>query len=91
MDASFLMMEGREHPMHVGGLQLYQPPEDAGPDFARQVYDYLLAHTEIRPLYRSRPAFPVGSLGQVRMALDPECGTRLPRALVGAAAPGPDP
>jgi len=72
MDASFLMMEGREHPMHVGGLQLYQPPEDAGPDFARQVYDYLLAHTEIRPLYRSRPASPVGSLGQIRMAIEPE-------------------
>ncbi|HEY5857424.1 MAG TPA: wax ester/triacylglycerol synthase family O-acyltransferase [Aldersonia sp.] len=72
MDSAFLMMEGREHPMHVGGLQLYEPPEDAGPDYARQVYDYLLAHTETRPLYRSRPAFPVGSLGQIRMVVDPE-------------------
>ena len=72
LDSAFLIMEGREHPMHVGGLQLYEPPADAGPDFARRVYDYLLAHTEIRPLYRSRPAFPVGSLGQVRMVVDPE-------------------
>ena len=72
LDSSFLMMEGREHPMHVGGLQLYEPPEDAGPDFARQVYENLLAQTEIRPLYRSRLASPVGSLGQIRMVLDPE-------------------
>jgi len=28
-DAMFLMVESREHPMHVGSLQLFQPPEDA--------------------------------------------------------------
>jgi len=33
MDAMFLMMEAREKPAHVGGMQLFQPPEGADPDF----------------------------------------------------------
>ena len=32
-DSMFLLAESREHPMHVGGLQLFTPPKDAGPDF----------------------------------------------------------
>ncbi|PZS28851.1 MAG: hypothetical protein DLM58_16415, partial [Pseudonocardiales bacterium] len=28
-DSMFLMIESREHPMHVGSLQLFQPPEGA--------------------------------------------------------------
>ena len=26
-DSMFLLAESREHPMHVGGLQLFEPPE----------------------------------------------------------------
>lgn len=35
IDAVFLLAESREHPMHVGSLQLFEAPEAAGPDFAR--------------------------------------------------------
>jgi hypothetical protein len=28
-DALFLLAESREHPMHVGGLQLFVPPDGA--------------------------------------------------------------
>ena len=31
VDSMFLLGESREHPMHVAGLQLFEPPEDAGP------------------------------------------------------------
>lgn len=34
VDAVFLLAESREQPMHVGSLQLFEPPEDAGADFA---------------------------------------------------------
>lgn len=36
-DSMFLLTESREHPMHVGGLPLFEPPEDAGPEFVREI------------------------------------------------------
>jgi WS/DGAT/MGAT family acyltransferase len=56
-DAVFLIGESREHPMHVGSLQLFEPPEGAGPEFARDSYHAMLACTDVQPLYRKRPAF----------------------------------
>ena len=37
--AAFLYAESRTQPMHVGGLQLFEKPEGAGRDYARQMYD----------------------------------------------------
>ncbi len=56
-DSMFLVGESREHPMHVGALQLYQPPEDSGPDFVRESYEAMLAQTDVQPLFRQHPAF----------------------------------
>jgi diacylglycerol O-acyltransferase len=64
-DSMFLMAESREHPMHVAGLQLLIPPEDAGPNFARDMVDGFRELEYVAPLYRKRPADPVGSLGNV--------------------------
>lgn len=33
LDSLFLSAETREHPLHVGALQLFIPPADAGPTF----------------------------------------------------------
>ena len=63
-DSMFLLAESREHPMHVGGLQLFQPPDGAGPDHVSDLYRQLLALDEVRPLFRRRPRGPVSSLGQ---------------------------
>lgn len=57
MDAMFLLGESREHPMHVGSLQLFKPPEDAGPHFVRESYQALLERTQIQPTFRKHPAF----------------------------------
>ncbi|WP_407685470.1 WS/DGAT/MGAT family O-acyltransferase [Mycobacterium sp. HUMS_1102779] len=57
MDAMFLLGESREHPMHVGSLQLFQPPEDAGPHFVRESYQAMLERTQIQPTFRKHPAF----------------------------------
>lgn len=54
-DYMFLAMEAREHPMHVGSLQLFTPPEGAGPDFARQLHDSLVNTPEVAPTFRRRP------------------------------------
>ncbi|KUI22153.1 diacylglycerol O-acyltransferase [Mycobacterium sp. GA-1285] len=56
-DLIFLLGESREHPMHVGGLSLYVPPEGAGPDFIRGLYDTLVEQTDVQPTFRKHPAF----------------------------------
>lgn len=41
LDLSFVLMETRQTPMHVAGLQTFLPPPDAPRDFPRQLYEYL--------------------------------------------------
>jgi WS/DGAT/MGAT family acyltransferase len=69
-DSIFLLTESREHPMHVGGLQLFEPPEGAGPDFAREVYDTLVANREFQPTFRKRPSWVLGGLANVAWVYD---------------------
>lgn len=48
IDASFLRMESRRTPMHVGGLLIFKLPDDAPPDFLRDLWDHM----------RTRPFMP---------------------------------
>ncbi|MEE2035477.1 WS/DGAT/MGAT family O-acyltransferase [Rhodococcus chondri] len=54
-DSMFLLGESRDHPMHVGGLLLLQPPEGAD---ARDVYTMLVEaldrDDQVAPLWRQR-------------------------------------
>ncbi|OBK29659.1 diacylglycerol O-acyltransferase [Mycobacterium asiaticum] len=63
-DSMFLVGESREHPMHVGALQLFQPPEGADDDFVTEAYESMLACTDVQPTFRKHPAFlgPVTNL-----------------------------
>jgi diacylglycerol O-acyltransferase len=63
-DSVFLTVEARQRPMHVGGLHLYRPPEDAGPDFVRDLFAVLKAPTDIAPILLRRPARSITTLGQ---------------------------
>lgn len=61
LDAMFLLMEAREKPAHVGGMQLFEPPEGADPDFLNQLYQGAMTSTgEVRSLFRKRPHRPGG-------------------------------
>jgi diacylglycerol O-acyltransferase len=52
----FMIAESRNTPMHVGGLQLFDVPEGAGPDWGRTTYESSLAYdADIAPLYLKRP------------------------------------
>lgn len=64
-DAGWLIIEGRERPMHVGGLQLFRPPEDAGPDFLRDLAGELRSEHEVRPPFNQRLARPYGLAGSL--------------------------
>ena len=69
LDNIFLLGESREHPMHVGGLQLFEPPEDAGPEFVRDAYDAMLHATDVQPTFRKHPAF-LGGITNVAWSAD---------------------
>ncbi|NRQ49922.1 WS/DGAT/MGAT family O-acyltransferase [Aeromicrobium stalagmiti] len=69
-DSMFLLAESREHPMHVGGLQLFVPPEGSGPEYAREMVAAFRESGQVSPLFRKRPAEPVGSLGNTWWKVD---------------------
>ena len=53
--AGFLLAENRNMPMHVGGLQLFKKPEDAGRNFVREMFEEMRDVEEIAPLFLKRP------------------------------------
>lgn len=69
-DAIFLLGESREHPMHVGGLQLFEPPPGAGRGFARELHKQLTAQQEFQPTFRKHPAKFVGGIANLGWSYD---------------------
>jgi len=69
-DSMFLLAESREHPMHVGGLQLFEPPEGAGPDFIRDIYATLLSYEDVQPTFRKHPGELFGGIANLTWSLD---------------------
>jgi diacylglycerol O-acyltransferase / wax synthase len=69
-DSVFLMGESREHPMHVGGLQLYEPPAGAGQGFVREFYDKLVAQQDFQPTFLKRPATFFGGIANLAWSYD---------------------
>lgn len=86
-DAMFLAAESREHPMHVGGLQLFTPPEGAGPEFAGEVYQRMMAETEVSWLFRKRPGRLASSF--VNLTWDDDTGIDLDYHVRRSALPQP--
>lgn len=69
-DAIFLLGESREHPMHVGGLQLFKPPEGAGRGFVGEFYRELVAQQDFQPMFRKHPAKFVGGIANLGWSYD---------------------
>ena len=69
-DSMFLLTESREHPMHVGGLQLFKPPDGAGPQFVREVYEAMIAIEEVQPTFCKHPAKILGGITNVAWSFD---------------------
>ncbi|BBZ30122.1 diacylglycerol O-acyltransferase [Mycolicibacterium madagascariense] len=66
----FLIGESREHPMHVAGLQLFEPPEGSGPDFIRDMYETISKNDDFQPTFRKHPARLLGGISNVAWAFD---------------------
>jgi WS/DGAT/MGAT family acyltransferase len=89
IDSVFLLTESREHPMHVGGLQLFQPPEGAGPEFVREAYDALVTDRDFQPTFRKRPAWVLGGLANLAWAYDDADDVDIDYHLRRSALPSP--
>src|SRR6516165_3176321 len=71
-DSMFLLAESREHPMHVGGLQLFELPEGAGPEFLADIYAEMLTHRDVQPTFRKHPGELLGGFANVTWSFDRE-------------------
>ena len=69
-DSMFLIGESREHPMHVAGLQLFEPPEGSGPDFVRDMYETIAKNDDFQPTFRKHPGRLLGGISNVVWAFD---------------------
>lgn len=70
LDSMFLLGESREHPMHVAGLQLFEPPKGSGPEFLRDLYQDVLARDDVAPTFRKHPAEFLGGIANLTWAFD---------------------
>lgn len=72
-DSMFLLAESREHPMHVGGLQLFEPPEGvSGAEFLREMHQNMVQHTEFQTTFRKHPGRLFGGISNLTWAVDDE-------------------
>ena len=69
-DSMFLVGESREHPMHVAGLALFEPPAGAGDDFVRDIYEQMSKADDFQPTFRKHPARMMGGITNLMWAID---------------------
>ncbi len=70
IDSLFLTAESREHPLHVGALQLFTPPAGAGRTFVRETHQALLQCGDVAPIFRKRPMGFHGAFTNVAWSSD---------------------
>ena len=70
LDAMFLLSESREHPMHVAGLQVFEPPGGAGGDYLRDIYQQLVVRDDVSQTFRKHPAELLGGVVNLNWAID---------------------
>ncbi len=70
LDSTFLLAESREHPLHVAGLQLFTPPQGAGPLFVRDTYEAMRASQDVEPAFRKHPATTFGGITNLAWSFD---------------------
>ncbi|MEV6059986.1 wax ester/triacylglycerol synthase family O-acyltransferase [Nocardia asteroides] len=65
LDAAFLALESREHPMHVGALQLFDIDTDNGPSSVSELCNDITAITDVQPRFRRRPSRAFGGFSNL--------------------------
>jgi diacylglycerol O-acyltransferase / wax synthase len=61
-DSVFLSVESSQTPMHVGGLELFEPADDMGSPY--EVFQQLTATEDVAPLFKKRARRSLSTAGQ---------------------------
>ncbi len=85
-ESMFLIAESREHPMHVGGLQLFVPPGDPH-ELAELIHEKFTSE-EVHEIFLKRPGRPVNVMGAVAWSREPEIDFEYHVRRVVLPAPG---
>ncbi|MDQ6838605.1 MAG: wax ester/triacylglycerol synthase family O-acyltransferase [Actinomycetota bacterium] len=70
IDAAFLLIETRTQPMHVGGLQVFKLPQGAKRQWVGELYEEIMASSDVARLFRQRPYRSLATAGAYAWALD---------------------
>lgn len=62
--AAFMLADSRDTPTHVGALQIFTPPTDAGPEFVGELVARLRSVPDVQPLFLKRPYRSWSTAGQ---------------------------
>jgi diacylglycerol O-acyltransferase len=62
-DSLFMVIEGRQQPMHVAGLHIYTPPAGAGEDHVQQIYQGWRKYVKAEKPFNLRPVLSMGQWG----------------------------
>ena len=65
-----LLLESSDHPMHLGMLEMFRPPEGAEADFARGIYETIRAFRDADPAYAGHPAKTRRGTSRLRWTYD---------------------
>jgi diacylglycerol O-acyltransferase len=89
MDSMFLLGESREHPMHVGGLGVYEPPDGmSGSDFLRDLHREMVENQDFQPTFRKHPATLLGGIANIGWTFDDDVDLDYHLRRSGLPAPG---
>jgi diacylglycerol O-acyltransferase len=86
-DAMFMFPESREQPMHVGSLQIFELPADAGPLWLRELFERCVSVSDVSPTFRRRPTRSLATLNQWAWATEDDID--LGHHVRHSALPGP--
>jgi diacylglycerol O-acyltransferase / wax synthase len=88
-DSMFLLGESREHPMHVGGLGVYEPPDGmSGSDFLHDLHQDMVEHQDFQPTFRKHPATLLGGIANIGWTFDDDVDLDYHLRRSGLPAPG---
>jgi diacylglycerol O-acyltransferase len=72
LDTAFLRMESPTRHMHVGGLFVFEPPPDGGPDAFGRFLELVRSRLHLVPRYRQKVVTPPLGLGHPVWVDDPD-------------------
>ena len=62
-DSVYMVIEGRQQPMHVAGLHIYTPPAGAGEDYVQQIFQGWRQYAKAEKPFNQRPVQSMGQWG----------------------------